>query len=51
MHVTKNKLVDLGALGTDLRVPLILGVWRAPGLAPGPLCCVPLLRHCSLPSV
>ena len=27
MHVVKNKLVDMGLLGTDLRVPLILGVW------------------------
>lgn len=29
MHVVKNKLVDMGLLGEDLRVPLILGVWCA----------------------
>ena len=29
MHVVKNKLVDVGLLGEDLRVPLILGVWCA----------------------
>ena len=34
MHVVKNKLVDLGLLGADLRVPLILGIW-----------CVLLLSH------
>ncbi len=30
MHIVKNKLVDLGCLGADLRVPLILGVWYSP---------------------